>query len=74
MSNSETHTVSMPSELWKLVDDHAVSNHTKVSQVIQDAIKNYLLDNEKGKRFRVFDFLLLLLLFVIILLLMVVIL
>ena len=74
MSNSETHTVSMPSDLWKLVDDHAVSNHTKVSQVFQDAIKNYLLDNEKGKRFRVFDFLLLLLLFVIILLLMVVIL
>ena len=75
MSNAETHTVSMPGELWKLVDDHAASNHTKVSQVFQDAIKNYLLDNDmKGKRLRIFDVVFMLLLFVIILLLLVVVL
>ena len=68
MSNSETHTVSMPSELWKVVDVHADSNHTSRSNVFQDAVKNYLLSGKKRK-YRVFDVIIMLLLFVILLLL-----
>lgn len=68
MSNSETHTVSMPSELWKIVDGHADSNRTSRSNVFQDAIKNYLL-NDKERKYRIFDIVIVLLLFVIILLL-----
>ena len=65
MSNSETHTVSMPSELWKVVDVHADSNHTSRSNVFQDAIKNYLLSG-KERKYRIFDVIIVLLLFVII--------
>lgn len=61
----------MPSELWKVVDDFTVANHVKRSSVFQDAIKNYLM-NDKGKRYRVFDFVIMLLLIIIILLLLVV--
>ena len=68
MSNSETHTVSMPSELWKLVFDHAKSNHIKYSEVFQSSVKNYLLSG-KERKYRIFDVIIMLLLFVILLLL-----
>ena len=74
MSNSETHTVSMPPDFWVGIDEIASNEHSTRSAIIQDSVKAKLSANDdKGRRYRLFDIVFMLLLFVIILLLVMVI-